>query len=360
MNFTIQQSELEKALAAMQGVAKERSTIPILANILIETIDGGVEVTGTDTDTSTIYNAAADIQTPGSLCVSARKLFDIVRNLPDEIITFESDKKDWLKISHGRSNFKIAGLQKDGFPSVERATETPIVVSSEDFLDIMRKTGFSTSKESSKFALFATKCEVRDGKMRFVTTNSNSLALAETLADGTLDVLIPQKAVSEAAKLIGEVRMGEDANHIFFVTDNQQLICRKLTGTFPNYEMILPKDNSNVVTVNGQDFLLALRRSAVMTHERNRTVTFTFKKGELQIFAISAEEGEGTEIIDAEYQGDDIEIHFDWPYIADFLAAIPKDANVDILFQDAKHVVEFRIQGNDSYRFIVNPLWTNR
>jgi len=329
MEFVIKQSVLKEELGFVQGIVEKKSTIPVLSNILIESIgEGTIRIVGTDLDVTIRCEASADIKQSGAMCIQARKLFDIVRLLPEADVHFKKEENDWVKVICQKSNFRLAGVSRDNFPEVPEFKSTPMRLSAKTFNYFIQHTSFAITQEQSRFTLSGAKFMVGDGSVKMVTTDGHRLAYIEKqeAIDGTMDALIPKKALTELTKIArdadGEVSFGEDANHIYFEVDGRLLITRKLSGTFPNYEMVIPKGNDKTAIFDSEEMKAAIRRVSLMADERTRSVKLFIKPNEIQISSQAAEEGEADEIISADYSGEEVQLGFNAQYLQDFLNVV--------------------------------------
>ncbi len=330
MEFTIRQSVLKEVLGFIQGVVERKSTIPVLSNILVESLgENSIRVVGTDLDVTIRCDAEADIKQSGAMCIQARKIFDIVRTLEGGDVHFKKEESEWVRMTAGRANFRLAGVNREQYPEIPIFKSAPLKLSAEVFNYFIQNTSFAITNEQSRFTLSGAKFILGDGKARMVTTDGHRLAFVEkvldsgTASDASMDALIPKKALLELVKISrdadGDVSFGEDQNHIYFEVNGRLLITRKLSGTFPNYEMIMPKDKDKVVTFDLAEMKNAVRRISLMADERNRSIRMTVREGEVEITAQSSEEGEGTEIVPADYHGEEVQLGFNWQYLQEFL-----------------------------------------
>jgi DNA polymerase III subunit beta len=329
MEFVINQSVLKDELGFVQGIVEKKTTIPVLSNILIESVgEGTIRIVGTDLDTTIRCEASAEIKQPGSMCIQARKLFDIVRLLDGGDVHFAKEENEWVKMTCGKSKFRLAGVSREQFPEVPSFKAAPLKLSAKIFNHFIQTTGFAITQEQSRFTLSGAKFVVGDGKVLMVTTDGHRLAYIEKqeTVEGAMDALIPKKALTELVKIsrddAGEISFGEDANHIYFEVAGRLLITRKLTGNFPNYEMVIPKNNDKLATFEADEMKAAIRRVALMADERTRSVKLTIRPNEIEIAAQAAEEGEANETIAADYSGDEVQIGFNSQYVQDFLNVI--------------------------------------
>ena len=398
MQFTIKQSVLKEELGYIQGVVERKTTIPVLSNILIESLgEGSIRIVGTDLDVTIRCDAEADIKTPGAMCVQARKLFDIVRNLGDGDIHFSKTDNEWVELKAGRAKFRLAGVNKEQFPEVPGFKSAPLKLAGDVFNYFIQNTAFAITNETSRFTLSGAKFIIGGDTAKMVTTDGHRLAYIEKKLDAAsetnMDALIPKKALLELVKIArggeGEIAFGEDQNHIYFETGGRLLITRKLTGNFPNYEMVMPKDNDKRVTFDLADMKSAVRRISLMADERNRSIRMTVKPGEVEVTAQSSEEGEGVEVVPADYDGEETLLAFNHQYLQEFLnnvgalesaaagegggddgesdgsnaaTARAKDqrsaTRIAFEFKDSNAATQIRIDGESAYdyKYIVMPL----
>jgi DNA polymerase-3 subunit beta len=392
MEFVIKQNVLKDELGFVQGIVEKKSTIPVLSNILIESVgENTIRIVGTDLDVTIRCEAEADIKQSGSMCIQARKLFDIVRLLPDADVHFTKDENEWVKMTCNKSNFRLAGVAREQFPEVPSFKSAPMKLSADIFNHFIQNTAFAITNEQSRFTLSGAKFMIENGAARMVTTDGHRLAFIEKKLNidtpEAMDALIPRKALMELTKIArdskGEVSFGEDANHIYFEVDGRLLITRKLSGTFPNYEMVIPKDNDKTVTFDAEEMKNAIRRVSLMADERTRSVRITIKPNEIEIGAQSSEEGEANEKVLAEYAGEEVQIGFNAQYLQEFLnvvgagesepsetteketdgetVRVKESANrlrIAFEFKDGNAQTQMNIAGdtNYNYKYIVMPL----
>jgi len=332
MEFVIKQNVLKEELGFVQGIVEKKSTIPVLSNILVESVgEGTIRIVGTDLDVTIRCEAQADIKQAGAMCIQARKLFDIVRLLDGGDVHFTKEENDWVKMNCGKSNFRLAGVSRDTFPEVPSFKSAPMKLSADIFNHFIQNTAFAITNEQSRFTLSGAKFMIDGGAARMVTTDGHRLAFIEKKLTGsatgeTMDALIPRKALMELTKISrdakGDVSFGEDANHIYFEVGGRLLITRKLSGTFPNYEMVIPKDNDKRAIFDAEEMKTAIRRVSLMADERTRSVRLTIRENEIEIGAQSSEEGEANEKVTAEYTGEEVQVGFNAQYLQEFLNVV--------------------------------------
>lgn len=369
MQFVVSKQNLQKELGFVQGVVEKKNTIPVLSNILIESVgENTIRFTGTDLDVTIRCDMdAEDISTPGSICVQARKLFEIARLLPDAPVTFKKEDNDWVTVTCDKSRFKMVGIKKDDFPEVPSFKSAPTKISAGVIKIFVDRTIFAITQEESRYTLSGAKFILDDTGARMITTDGHRLAYVERKgvskngSDESIDTLIPRKTLAELTKLTagydGEISLGMDGNHIFFEVGPRLLISRMLYGQFPNYEMVMPKDTDKSIQFDAAVLNSAIRRVALMADERSRAIRFHLEPNQLIISSQNAEEGEANEAIQTEYNGDEIDIGFNAQYLQDFLNVIG-DGNVSFEFKDGNSQAQLRpADGGDfEYKYVVMPM----
>lgn len=335
MEFFISSTALKNMLADMQGIVEKKNSIPVLSNIVIESVgERAVRITGTDLDVTLRCELEAEIKQAGSICVQARKLFDIVRLLPDSQAHFAKDDNQWVKIKSGRSNFRMAGVSREQFPETPTFRNSSLKIAASILKSFIKNTVHAITQEQSRFTLSGAKFMIERGTARMVTTDGHRLAFEEitgieALSKVNVDVLIPKKALTELTKIArdfdGDIGFGEDDNHLYFEVGDKLLVTRKLSGNFPNYDMVIPRDNDRTVSFDPKQMRDCLQRVALMADERTHSVKFVIRAGEIVISSQASEEGSAEESIAAEYTGaDEVAMGFNSLYVQDFLNLVAK------------------------------------
>jgi DNA polymerase-3 subunit beta len=368
MEFSISKTALQKELGFVQGIVEKKNTIPALSNILIESVgENTIRLIGTDLDTTLRCEAEAEVKTPGAMCVGARKLFDIARVLPDAPVNFHREENNWATVKCERSNFRIAGLERESFPEIPNSRTSEVKMSAGIFKTFIDRTIFAITLEESRYTLSGAKFMLDKTGARMVTTDGHRLAYVERkdLGEGApkqaLEALIPRKTLAELTKLTssydGEISLGADENHIYFEIGPRLLISRTLTGQFPNYEMVMPKNNDKSAVFEGPALGQAVRRVALMADERTRAVRFHLVPGSLHITAQTAEEGEARETVTTEYAGEELEIGFNAQYLQDFLSVVG-DGHVAFEFKDSNSQAQLRLVSDPDYdyKYVIMPM----
>ena len=370
MEFTVNRADLVRELSLSQGVVEKKTTIPILSNILLEAAGDRVTLTATDLELVIRCSCPARIKKEGSGTVPARKLLDYVRLLAEGDVHMKFLENHWANITSGRSRTRIAGMSRESFPELPEMPEKIAEVPVRTLASMISRTAFAISMEESRFTLNGALLVMRPEGLTMVATDGHRLAYVQATpaesgqVDKQFRALIPKKAMAELTKLADEA--GSDAtaifagddNHLFFQIGHRLLITRKLTGNFPDYERVLPKDHSLVAKLQKDELRSAIERVAQFADERSRAIRVQFTNGEVKIFSSSVETGESEESVPSEYQGPEIEIGFNAQYLLDFLRAIPQD-HVAFELKDQKSAGEMKPAGDgiaDQYRYVVMPM----
>jgi DNA polymerase III subunit beta len=370
MQFSLGKTVLLRELNLLQGVVEKKNTIPILSNILIETVnESSISLVATDLDVSLQTQCQADVTKPGALVLQARKLFDIVRYLPDAEINFIKEDNDWVKVICGASEFKIVGQAKEHFPSTPNSADSGLVIQAATLHNLISRTVYAITQEESRYALNGSLFLMSDDKLQMVATDGHRLALAASsfepaAADKKADplrVIIPKKALNELLKLTAgsddTLEFSKDDNHLFFKLGHRQLTSRMLAGQFPNYELVLPKNNDKLIPLNSDKITQAIRRASLMADERSHGVKFELSNGRLNITSQSADVGEAKETIPIDYTGENLTIGFNAQYLLDFLGVVGTE-EVIFEFKDEQSPALLRPSENGQYdyRYVAMPM----
>ena len=370
MEFTVNKADLVRELSLSQGVVEKKTTIPILSNVLIEAAGDRVTLTATDLELGIRCSCPARVKKEGAGTVPARKLLDYVRLLPEGDVNMKFMENHWANITAGRSRTRIAGMSRESFPELPQMPDRMAEIPVKTLSSMISRTSFAISMEESRFTLNGALLLMRPEGLTMVATDGHRLAYVQAPASesGTVDqqfrALVPKKAMAELVKLAdeagpdGKVIFAGDENHLFFQVGHRLLITRKLTGNFPDYERVLPKEHTLTARLARDEIRSAIERVAQFADERSRAIRVQFTNGEVRIFSSSVETGESEESVISEYDGPDLEIGFNAQYLLDFLRAIPQPG-VSFELKDQKSAGEMRPAGDgvaDQYRYVVMPM----
>lgn len=337
MKVTIERSTLVKALGHVQSVVERRNTIPILSNVLLQADGGALTLTATDLDIEISEAAPADVARKGSITVSATTLYEIVRKLPEgaqvRLDLIQDDRR--LQVSAGRSQFALAVLPEEDFPTL--ATNDPGVrftVSTQDLARLFDKARFAMSQEETRYYLNGVYLHVaNDGAqklLRAAATDGHRLARLEAPlpsgADKMPGVIVPRKAVAEIGRLLSDAEETVDISvsetKIRFGFGAGHLTSKLIDGTFPDYERVIPKNNANVLRVEAKDFSQAVDRVATISADRTRSIKMAIENDRLRLTVNNPEAGSALEELSVDYSGDPLEVGFNARYLLDIAGQI--------------------------------------
>lgn len=328
MRFTISKKSILDELQLLQGIVEKRNTMPILANILMNVTEHEVELTGTDLEVGLKTHVAARIEKPGATTINGKKIFEIVKSLPDgQDVTFE-EKNDQMEIVAGESVFKVLCLGKEDYPQVpEPKFEKNIQLPLADFKDMIDRVYYAITQEQ-RYYLNGALMSLKDRILELVSTDGHRLSYTALKVEGLkvekdISVIVAKKTLSEIRKLGDEIiEFDLDDNNLFFKVGNRTLISRVIDSKFPNYQAVIPKENPNLLLISREELSNATRRVSLLSSERSKGIKFYIEKNKLRLFSSSPEIGEAKDRLDIEYKGDNLEIGFNSQYLLDFLLTV--------------------------------------
>ncbi len=367
MKFTVTRNELLNELNLVQGVIEKKSTIPILSNILLEAEGGRLGIAATDLDVTIRCGCPASVSIEGTTTLSARRLFDIVRLLPDGAdVNFSLLENDWVELRSENSEYKIVALPKENFPSIPEAAPATAKIPGELLRSMIQRTMFAITQEESRYSLNGALLVLLPGEVRMVATDGHRLAfVSKSLEipeiDSEVRALIPRKTLMEIQKLIGDqesvLEFGRDENHLFFSVGGKRIVSRILAGQFPNYELVIPRDNDKHILAATRTLGDGIRRAAIMSDEKLKAIRLSLTSGILELTASCAEAGESHEKVPVEYEGGSLEIGFNPAYLLDFIGVCGSES-VSLSVKDSETQGLLRPVGASdlNYQYVVMPM----
>jgi len=371
MEISISRQDLLRELTATQSVVERKTTIPILSNFLIEAEGDKVVITATDLDQSIKTSCPAKVKKPGSCTIPARKLYDYIKLLGDGDISVKLMENHWIQIRSGRSNTKMVGMARANFPQVPEFPQTSVTsIPASSLRNCISKTIFAISNEESRYTLNGALLILKAESLAMVATDGHRLAhiekSGETLSNvsGERKTLIPRKALSELQSLLSNtdtesIEFADDDNTLFFRIGHRVLTSRKLTGQFPNYEAVMPRDNNKFVIVRCEDLMGSIQRVAQFADERSGAIKIRLEQNELKLSSSSTDTGESEDTIETPYNYDPLVVGFNSQYLIDFLKAIGNTGEVRLEFKDAQSAGQMRPEDANEdvkYRYILMPM----
>jgi DNA polymerase III subunit beta len=370
MELVVRKADLLRELQLFQGIVERKNTIPILANVLIEADGEEVKLLATDLEVGLRSRCAASVAKSGSLTLPAKKLYEIIKALPETDIRIEENKSG-VKVAADRFDSRMQTLPREDFPSLPDATGTFSATLPRDVLkQMVSKTQFAITGEDTRYFLNGALFIQRPDSMSLVSTDGHRLALitvprekvkVKGKADEEERVILPRKTLLELGRLLsegeGDIQYERGENHLFFDIGGRMLISRMIDGQFPAFERVIPKSNDKRIDFDRDRLTSAVKRVALLSNERSRAVKFQIDKGKVEIASSSPEFGEAKEVLIVEYDSTPVTICFNAQYVLDFLGAVETDS-VGLEFKDEMSQAVMKPVGaeNYDYTYVIMPM----
>ena len=370
MKVVLTRGDLLKGILTVQSAVASKNTMPILANILLEARDKKLEFVATDLDMGIRCSVPAEVVDKGSITINAKKLSDIVRELPDASVDLEIDDNHKMILVCQKSSFKVHGLPKDDFPILpEVKKDKTFKVKGSLIQEMTRKTIFAVSTDETRYVLNGVFFQAEGGKLRMVATDGHRLAFIQKKMEGKADekcsVIIPTKTLNELSKVISDVGKGKEdeviveitatENQIKFVVDGVEIVSRLIEGQFPNYEQVIPKESDKKLEASTADLAAATRRVAILTSEKSNSIRYQVKSGKLTISSKTPDMGEAKEEMDVNYKGEEISIAYNAKYVLDVLKNVGTEAvNIELTQPLSPGIL--RPKGDTDYLCVIMPM----
>ena len=369
MEISTSKNDLLKELTLSQGVVERKNTIPILSNLLFEVEGSTLRISATDLDLGIRCSCPAQVKEGGSGTIPAKRLFEIVRSLPDAEVRFKLLDNHYIQVNCARSSFKLVGMAKDNFPVLPDVPKPLASLPANVCNSMIQKTIFAISNEESRYTLNGALLLLKPESASMVATDGHRLAIVERDVQvaglkNELRLLVPKKAMAELVRLLAEVEdetlveISKDESHLFFKVGSRILISRMLTGQFPNYEAVLPRDNTKIVEMDKDKTAAAIRRVALLADERSHAIRMQVDTDKVEVFSSSGEFGEAHEVLDATYDKDAMQIGFNYQYLLDFLSVVGDGGKIRLELKDEQSAGQLRPVDQDAYRYryVVMPM----
>ncbi len=367
MELVVRKNDLLKELQFFQGIVERKNTIPILANVLMEAKGEDVRMAATDLEVGLRCHCAASIATGGSLTLPAKKLYEIIKELPETDVRIE-EHKGGVKIAADRFESRMQTLPREDFPTIpEAAGEGAVTLNRKALREMVAKTQFAITGEDTRYFLNGALFVIKHDGMILVATDGHRLAYVSAARDGggkkgeEARVILPKKTLLELGRLLaegeGDITYERGENHLFFEIDGRVLVSRMIDGQFPAYERVIPKGNDKRIEFERDRIMSAIRRVALLSNERSRAIKFTLESGHVEIASNSPELGEAHEQLAVEYGGPALQISFNAQYVLEFLNAVQTDL-IAIEFKDEVSQTVMKPVGamDYDYTYVVMPM----
>ncbi len=367
MEITISKDKFMKGLHLIQSIVEKRNTMPVLANALIRTSEGSIEIVATDLEVGIKETVEAKITTEGAVTLSARKLFEIVKEIPTDELSLKKKDNNWIEISAGKSVFNMVGIDPEDFPSFPSYEDVEFMALEASVLKgMIEKTIIAVSGDETRYNLNGVFFEgVGDNRIRMVATDGHRLAVAEKAVDGQkINVsekghIIPRKGMQEFKKLIeeenGTVLLGFQDSRAILKVGKVVAIARLIEGEFPDYKPVIPVPGEYPVTINRVEFIKSLRRVSILSDEKTKGVKFKFSKEGLAVSTTNPGIGEAKEELDIKYEGNEVNAGFNARYVIEFLNVMEGET-VTVNITDELSAALLRDGDSDDFISVVMPM----
>jgi DNA polymerase-3 subunit beta len=370
MELVVRKTDLLRELQLFQGIVERKNTIPILANVLLEARGEEVKMLATDLEVGLRSRCAATVSKGGSLTLPAKKLYEIIKALPETDVRIEEDKGG-VKVAAERFDSRMQTLPREDFPSLPEGTGSYSATLPRDVLrQMVSKTQFAITGEDTRYFLNGALFILRGDSMSLVSTDGHRLALITVPRDTSkstartedeVRVILPRKTLLELGRLLmegeGEIQYERGENHLFFDIGGRLLISRMIDGQFPAFERVIPKSNDKRVEFDRDRLTSAVKRVALLSNERSRAVKFQIDKGKVEIASSSPEFGEAKEVVMVDYAAAPVTICFNAQYVLDFLGVVETDT-VSLEFKDEMSQAVLKPVGAEGYEYtyVIMPM----
>jgi DNA polymerase-3 subunit beta len=386
MECIIEREDLLRCLYLVQGVVEKRSSLPILAHVLIESTvgesargaEGTVALGATDLEIGIRQRCKAGVKTGGAVTTDARRLYEIIRELPPERIALRSSGEGWIEVSSGRSRFRLASLDPKEFPAIvppattesqqegKRPGEATVSLSGSTLREMIGKTLFAASPDETRLNLSGVYMEAQpQGKLRMVASDGHRLSIIEREA-AIVDpstwprTILPRKGLIEARKLLerseGEAELSLQGATAILKQDTTELSMRLIEGEFPDYQQVIPKDKNHTISFSREDLLGALRRLLVLTTERSRGIKLQAEKEKMEISVNTPDLGEGVEEIEVAHEGGNIIVGFNGRYLTEVLNVMEEGKKMTLFLKDEASPGLIQAEEDKDFSYVIMPM----
>jgi DNA polymerase III subunit beta len=376
MELLIDRPSLLNSLAMIQGIVERRNTVPILGHVLIEPGEDRLRLSATDLEVGLRTEIVAQTVQPGPMTLSARKLFEIVRETEGEKITIRTVENDWFELRCGRARFKMMGLDPRSFPAMPSpngrvaedqrgAIKGELTLPSAEMANMIDKTIFAVSPDEARYNLSGVYVVApEDGRVRMVATDGHRLSVIDREASGFSmagGVIIPRKGLVELRKLLDQAGENEaqlviDGQLAWLRRGSTELSMRLVEGEFPDYKGVIPAQSRYEIHVGRDSLLNAMRRAAIFSNERYHGVKLAFSEGSLTVSSTSPDLGEASETLDVAFNGADFSIGFNALYIQQVLNVIPSDSEAVLGLSDEVTAGIISTPSDSQFQYVVMPM----
>jgi DNA polymerase-3 subunit beta len=369
MEFLIEKGEFARGLFRSQSVVEKKGTMPILLNVLIETKDNGIFITATDLEIGIKGQYQGEVKKPGNITLSAKKLYEVVKELPEKDVSFRMKENQWVEVKSGKSVFTIMGVSAETFPSFPAYEEEEFMAMEASVLrEMIDKTIFAVSTDESRYNLtgvfFTKHKEEEDQKMRMVATDGYRLSLIDRAMKTEIPelekgILLPKKGLAELSRLLEEE--GEQVwiklknNNLIIKKENVVLIMRLLDAEFPDYNQVIPSQTKRHIRIKRGHLLESLKRVSILSSEKTKGVKFHFGENLLELSSYNPDFGEAKEELSVEYMGEELTVGFNYRFVLEVLNILNSE-EIIMEFEDGVSPAVIRPANDEKHTCVVMPM----
>lgn len=366
MKIKIEKEEMQRVLQSVQGIVDKKTTMPILSHFLLK-VDKTAYLFATDLDIALKRPVSVEIQRKGSLCIPARKFMEIAKEVEDALL-LESQENNWLKITSGKSTFKLMGLPEEEYPSLPDVSKTEeFPINAPVLMDMIEKTIYATGESDTRYTLNGLLMHLMPKKkateLNIVGTDGHRLSVISREIKGKLSeekkLILPKKAASELRRILEatseDINICINKNHIFFVVDDIVFTSRLIEGTYPSYEQVIPQDNEKKVILDKVTFLKAVRRTSIMSRERTNAIRLDIEDGRITLSSVNPDLGEAREEMAGQYKGEQISIGCNARYLIDAVQAMEGES-IRMELQEPLSPILLVETEEKGYRCVIMPM----
>lgn len=361
MKFTIEKSALLTALQQVQSIVGQRSTLPILSNVLLKAEENTISLTTTDMEVCVKTTVPCEVSEPGGTTLPARRFFSICKELPPRQVEIEVDSRDVATIRSGPSFFKLVGLSEQDFPPLPEFEESAVYTVDQGTLkEMFQKVIYASSTDETRYILNGALLSFKDEKLTIVATDGRRLAMVEQEVefseDAQADLVVPSKTIQELIKTLGEegtLRIRVSATQIAFDFNEVLIISKLIEGTYPNFHQVIPAQCEERVAIDRETILAAVRRVSLLTDDQTASIKLSFGQNKLELVTNSPEIGEARETIPVKYEGKEITIAFNPGFLMAPLRHLDSD---EIFFELSDELSPGVIKTSVPFLYVLMPI----
>jgi len=365
MHAQVSRTAFLSTLGQVQGVIEAKRTLPVLSHLLLEARGETLSLSGTDLDVSIQTSLSGDIKVEGAVAVSGKKLYEIVRELPEAPVDLRTGDGNHVEILCAKSSFRLKGIGAEEFPALSKIPEgLGTTLGADTLRGMIAKTLFAVSSDQTRPTLTGALLQVTEGHLWMVATDGHRLSLVKTSIESTTkgdgpEVIIPRKALTELGKMLkdesGDVRLVPLDHQMAFLLSNSRLITRLIEGQFPNYQQVLPSPKGPGAVIRREDLSGALRRTSTVAGDRATPTVLEMKPGRLQLSCTNADVGDAREELVMEYRGPETTVGFNARYLLDFLGVV-EDSEIVMHVHDPLSPALFEPQKGEGFSCVIMPM----